>query len=652
MTLYERLRQRFPNIRIAPAAASRVASHWQSHWHRALSREDVLNVFRAEQLARSKHVPITHGQQLLDIVAAGFPTSPYVLRNTVQVEHLSPVAALLNKHFRVQLTVHQMDVLRHYNLWDLLHLTPVMFAVFMHAASLLRGYDITHKQEDVLRLSKQGSEALQQMSKKELQRAIRPRVHGRQPGVPAMPEPPVESGYTANARRDELSEFLSLRGKRMSQGILQYRVAWSDGTLSWEPHTLRAAHNAAVFEEYDAIYRYMTTRAAAWNRPALKNRARPSAATQRASPMSPAIPRASVYAYQGQRCGYEMLCGTHTCIDSRVYHVDHINEDPGDNRLCNLVVCCPSCHAWKSHLFKTRQDHFLRPVLVRLNRLRWQWNLAAAHEEQVLVGDAPEAWLENPDGVWHNTALAQYQPQASSSRLRTVYEQQAALCGPFRDVTPTRDKEALADMLQRSPSDDEHSGLQVVGSRFVQHFLMDGVYIEGFRAHVQGPVRSARLADHQQWSVSYADKTTGSMTTEELLPYLCESKVRSLAVGMYVMRKGVDHIKRHASTTKRVGRLLVRGTRPAGTLLYPVPTAPAPWEQRFTGMLVAAHDRGWRVLYEDGTTKVLDTFTAKLQRARFVAHNEHSDGVLRHWEVFTLPPAVYNAQLRKHAVLR
>lgn len=594
---------------------------WLPDWEESLTVRDVENVVRAYRVAmRKTGVNVTSGEQLLLIVAAGLPTSAWLLRNVISVELRSPIARLLNSHFRCPpLTIHQMDVLRRYSLWDILQLQRAAFPDFLHVATLLQAHNVPHAFNDVTRLAKQGTSSVNQMTPRQLQKAVRP-------------DPVVTSQRERKAAEEDnpgyiilpsLYQFTAIRGKRLVRGELNYFIAWEDGEPTLTPRRAAVTEaNRETFDNFDARYRYMHGRVPAFD---VGTRTRPTASARRQQARHSvdfAALRKSVIEYQGRTCGYRLACTAPYALSvARSTDLDHINEDPGDNRRCNLVACCKSCHGSKTALYRNRQDYILRAAVTRLSVLRHSWNKTALSEQ--ISDAAPLVWLENPAQGQLDTNKLAYSPVAETELLRRIYRQQLNKCRAYQHLRPPRTPPAaLPALLSRSTVGSSAPIRITKGFSFVQHFSI-GRRVQGFRATVTGLVTpTARIAYHRQWMVDYDDATTGSMTLEEILPYVCQSFVTRLDVGMFVTSCGPEGASR-----------ITRGQ------VYPS-VAPEPWEQRFTGMIVT---QSLDVIYETGETRRLSTFEAKLQRCRFMALNTDET---EDWQPFCLPPAVYQRALR------
>lgn len=75
----------------------------------------------------------------------------------------------------------------------------------------------------------------------------------------------------------------------------------------------------------------------------------------------------SPYEYQHRTAYFEAYgCGPFQChvcskpVSWACMHVDHLNDDPSDNRIANLAAACPTCNQWrgKAKMVRTMRERY------------------------------------------------------------------------------------------------------------------------------------------------------------------------------------------------------------------------------------------------------------------------------------------------------
>jgi len=317
---------------------------------------------------------------------------------------------------------------------------------------------------------------------------------------------------------------------------------------------------------------------------------------------------------QNRKCGY--------CTDELplTFHVDHVNEDPGDNSDTNLVACCPTCHDRKGRAYTNRKDYILRPMIYRLNLNRKRWG-------QQLV---PAVWLENYSAKLFFQPILQYRPSPVDGSEDKAYKDECEKCTVLSmpvdlAITGQSHDEGYYTIRRTEHSDikrtsstsvpwvwpaannadgDDNKGL-ISGHKLLMNF-QNGK--DPYLGTVGAIVQSTHIATARQYWVEYDDEEISMHSVEDLLPNVT-TLITPVRIGDLVMMK----IKR----------------------------------QTFTGIVTSiAGDDKHTVLFDNGKVRhdILEQ-EAKQMRLRFLLLLQEEQDAM--WEVFVPRTADEAAYLTK-----
>lgn len=277
------------------------------------------------------------------------------------------------------------------------------------------------------------------------------------------------------------------------------------------------------------------------------------------------------------------------------FHVDHVNEDPGNNDSDNLVACCPTCHDRKGRAYSNRKDYILRPMIYRLNINRDGWG-------QDLV---PAVWLENYSNEFHFPQYAQYLP-APASPDDEGYENalEKLMVKPIEVVKPM-------DVVRKRPIVSMNYTVAIPNYTVVNKTQMTPVprvwqkknmlvgkqvtvkFNDGKRytGTVVARLKTSHIATARQYKVQYRDKDVWTHNVEDLL------------------------MRVNTRIKVEVGDLVMKAVPP----------------QTFTGIVTSIANK-YTILWDDGKTQKREPNEARRMRLRFLLLLQEEQDAM--WEVF------------------
>jgi hypothetical protein len=280
----------------------------------------------------------------------------------------------------------------------------------------------------------------------------------------------------------------------------------------------------------------------------------------------------------------DLMCGYCKEPLPLAFHVDHVNEDPGNNDPDNLVACCPTCHDRKGRAYSNRKDYILRPMIYRLNINRKGWG----------QDPVPAVWLENYSKELHFPQYAQYLPKPAGNEDKE-YTTARNKCEVF---SITRSPRQVNGFTVKSFPRLWRKANMLVGKKVTVKFN-DG---QSYPGTVVARLKTSHIATARQYKVQYKDKDVWTHNVEELLP-------------------GVN-----TQTKVAEGDLVMERDPP----------------QTFTGIVTSTGDN-YTVLFDNGEVRenILEQ-EAKEMRLRFLLLLQEEQDAM--WEVFvprTADEAVY-----------
>ena len=293
----------------------------------------------------------------------------------------------------------------------------------------------------------------------------------------------------------------------------------------------------------------------------------------------------------------ELMCGYCKEPLPLAFHVDHVNEDPGNNNPNNLVACCPTCHDRKGRAYSNRKDYILRPMIYRLNINRDGWG-------QDLV---PAVWLENYSNELNFPQYAQYLP-APASRRDKGYDNalEKLKVKPIGvDITPVMPRVrqnntlglglstpvgnyTVVNKTQMTPVPRVWQKKNMLVGKKVTVQFNDGQFYPGT---VTARIKTSHIATARQYKVQYKDKDVWTHNVEDLL------------------------MRVNTRIKVEVGDLVMKAVPP----------------QTFTGIVTSIADK-YTILWDDGKTQKREPDEARRMRLRFLLLLQEEQDAM--WEVF------------------